>query len=549
MYKSHKKTGPKPVLPRKYRDTIERERSASDLGTSRDKHSDEKLPENQYGEAPWTDSDGTLSKLLGLKELGLSLEEAQELESYAFYEQPITFSYSRKRFLAKLKGNPDAVVAIIIAELAVGCICQGRKELADTLYQRATAIVSIQSHSSPDCLLLKDPIMLLWAWCYKVQYELVSDRFMEFCTSAAVCSEMVYFYGLHHLDASSTKDKNIDKDFPSIRLELLPQLTTDNEDFIDAEMPLIEEKRRLFWQIFMMDKWASLITARPCGIPIDSRYPILTRLPALIGPFRYKDEYGMATLTTEESPFYEEASAKVRHNGILIDVSTGSARVLVLMATYATCFWSQQMLIQHRHGLPTDKELQALNDQLKVYDEHMRKFQSTMLYNELHYDAMMKRVPKMAFWFLYKSALVKLMWLVDESLAKDPTGASISDLHKELFRSTFDKGLNIMEEIITGTLKENTTLWGPLVLKVLISEIIIKTLVQYVEIIMRYGPVTNFQPAAYSRAKELIRTLFDQIKFQSETPLRSAMTSLLSKGLIMTNNDGDESFSEEPDPS
>lgn len=537
IYKAHRKTGPK------FRTIQNKQFESVDVNANTTQPT--KAPEepntfptyasvieqevtwaDDDGEVNWAedDTDGVLEKALNPGEFGLSMRDAYRLESFSAYLQEPPFSCSRKRFLAKLKAHPKLLVPFLLMRIANACSrLHDDKELKEKLYLRVCGMQ--ECGMGPGSLFYSDPTVYMWVWFARLQYELANSKFVEACTTTSRCTQVVFLLGLDHLDSLVKTDGNMGRDFPTAKGELVPKYGPEQDDGVDPDMPLIEEKRRMFWFIVGADRWISLMIIRPSQMSTDADTPFLTRLPVRTGP-----GWGPPC-----GPFFGEAMKKLQENKHMPELCEGSAIVLMVTQAQTMSTWASKMLVEHTHEPPTDEALMDFKKQMNEFSIHMAALQDTTMYGQLDSDYMVRLMPIFSFWHLYKAALVKMKWLVDESVAIDSTGSSITKLHQFLFNEVLDKDLTLMENISKVTIKEYTRFWGAISLQRLVWDSVVRTLIQTIRIIDDYGKFIPIPPQKYKQARDLVQKLYYDVDSGRESPLLTeTITALLEEGIRLT---------------
>ncbi|VEU19825.1 DEKNAAC100041 [Brettanomyces naardenensis] len=230
------------------------------------------------------------------------------------------------------------------------------------------------------------------------------------------------------------------------------------DDNLDPEISLIEEKRRVFWEVYAIDKWYSLVTGLPCAFSVDSRSLICTKLPSptTFLPLNGDMDPSSQMTSEDESSFYlHEAMQKLDKNQVLIDLNSSSSKILLLTISENIIKWCKMFLtIVELDTLRSDQSLQSIR--LKI-DELVRNFenlQSNLLFFDLTTEPLMNIVINNTTTLLYQSILLKLSSLFSLQLKEDPTGATISSTEKSIFTEILGEASDLSIKLVESFIKK-----------------------------------------------------------------------------------------------
>ncbi|GMG21847.1 unnamed protein product [Ambrosiozyma monospora] len=273
----------------------------------------------------------------GIKELGLTMDDIAELHEHWFNAPHVVFEYSKARYMHYFKTAPLTVLHFSYMIWATSALeIPSLEHRAYSIYQKALQLADkywVQFWNQPEF----NTLYYLHSICERLYFEFVTGMDLKCALSMCTLVRLAQMAGFDQLDVSTKtlinpsvfiksciwhvspegddddddeeeeddngssadsddnndktdntvekdkeneprKDKENKKSYHGATNELSNQ--DEPDDGLDPEIPLIEEKRRMFWDIYALDKWYSLITGLPCSIVSDTTSAIFTKLPS-----------------------------------------------------------------------------------------------------------------------------------------------------------------------------------------------------------------------------------------------------------------------------
>lgn len=402
--------------------------------------------------------------ILGLKDVGLTMEDVKKFHDFYFHSNIRIFKYSTKRYYAKFDRNPASILHYSYMIWTISAFNMPKYESkVEDIYHKGVQILDMYWNSSYDSCRI-DSVTYLHALCIKAQYEFMSGK--EVSSALTICSSvrMAQMMGYDQIDISPntlTTPTVFFKTFPggfaSDPCARMFACEFKVDDHLDTEIPLIEEKRRVFWEVYAIDKWYSLVTGLPCAFSIDSRSLICTKLPSptTFLPLNGESENNQMSSDGETSFYLHEAMQKLDKNQVLIDLNSSSSKILLLTISENIIKWCKMFLtIVELDTLRTDQSLRAIR--LKI-DELVRNFenlQSNLLFFDLTTEPLMNIVINNTTTLLYQSILLKLSSLFNLQLKEDSTGSNITQTEKTIFTDILQEVSELSTKLVQSFIKK-----------------------------------------------------------------------------------------------
>ncbi|GME91807.1 unnamed protein product [Ambrosiozyma monospora] len=224
----------------------------------------------------------------------------------------------------------------------------------------------------------------------------------------------------------------------------LQSLTTEDhtiDDNLDPDLPFAEEKRRLFWDIYLGEKWYFLITGLPSSLSVDSQKLVYTVLPSPTSFFSLNNSSSEedANLTDSNSVtriYLHEAMEKLESNEVMLDLNSYASSILLLTMIEDIVKWSKAFLntVELEYiGLP--EAIPNIKFKIDDVSNKLSRFESNVLYYDMDVGPMLGLLISMTKNVLYHSILIKLSCVFKNKLQTDPTGSNIHEDHRKFFTS------------------------------------------------------------------------------------------------------------------
>ncbi|GME93019.1 unnamed protein product [Ambrosiozyma monospora] len=192
----------------------------------------------------------------------------------------------------------------------------------------------------------------------------------------------------------------------------------NEDDGLDPELPLLEEKRRLFWDIYSADKWMSAVADLPPMITMASNYQILTKLPSTSSLLEIDHELLTLdmppTFKVNDGLFLEVALKRIEGNCVLLDMKSASSRVIVLTVAEGVMNWSRTYL--DVADLNADGVLYKIDNDVRKIVAKLEGLIGNLFFLELDKEPTMKIVVSSCIAGLYHRLLEKFSGFFKQKL-------------------------------------------------------------------------------------------------------------------------------------
>ncbi|KAF6012657.1 hypothetical protein HII12_002179 [Brettanomyces bruxellensis] len=427
--------------------------------------------------------------ILGLKDVGLSMVDIDKFHKFYFRSNIRIFKYSSQRYYAKVPPGSSFHFALL------------------------------------------------------AQYEFLSGK--EVSSALTICSavRMAQMMGYDQIDISPntlTTPTVFFKTFPGgFASDPCARMFASEfkvDDNLDPEIPLIEEKRRVFWEVYAIDKWYSLVTGLPCAFSIDSRSLICTKLPS---PTTFlplnsdPDSVGHLPANEQTSFYLHEAMRKLDKNQVLIDLNSSSSKILLLTISENIIKWCKMFLTIVELGtLRTDESLQAIRLKIDELVKNFENLQSNLLFFDLTTEPLMNIVINNTTTLLYQSVLLKLSSLFDLQFTEDSTGSNITETEKAIFTDILSEVSELSTKLVQSFIKkqriEHHLKKAPVFI---IFSNSLKSLLQCAAYVTRFRSILSLDPQKEQLLWNLINTTRDTIsKLNQKQNTVAKVRIILEKG-------------------
>ncbi|QOU20911.1 hypothetical protein BRETT_000625 [Brettanomyces bruxellensis] len=481
--------------------------------------------------------------ILGLKDVGLTIVDIDKFHKFYFRSNIRIFKYSSQRYYAKFLQDPASILhySYMIWTISAFNLPEYESKV-ENIYRKGVRILDLYWNSSADTCRI-DSLTYLHALCIKAQYEFLSGK--EVSSALTICSavRMAQMMGYDQIDISPntlTTPTVFFKTFPGgFASDPCARMFASEfkvDDNLDPEIPLIEEKRRVFWEVYAIDKWYSLVTGLPCAFSIDSRSLICTKLPS---PTTFlplnsdPDSVGHLPANEQTSFYLHEAMRKLDKNQVLIDLNSSSSKILLLTISENIIKWCKMFLTIVELGtLRTDESLQAIRLKIDELVKNFENLQSNLLFFDLTTEPLMNIVINNTTTLLYQSVLLKLSSLFDLQFTEDSTGSNITETEKAIFTDILSEVSELSTKLVQSFIKkqriEHHLKKAPVFI---IFSNSLKSLLQCAAYVTRFRSILSLDPQKEQLLWNLINTTRDTIsKLNQKQNTVAKVRIILEKG-------------------
>lgn len=396
-----------------------------------------------------------LEKMMDLDKFGLTVEDVDKFHQFYFNSNNIRpFNYSIDRYFKKLAADFDQVFhfSLLIWTLASFYIDESFKR-SEFLYNKALDRLTFYWESNKDSF-RSEILFYLHSLCLKAQFEFMTGREMRAALTISSAIRLLQMFGYDQIDLS--KDMLLTptiffKSFKNINENILLQ-----DDGFDFDIPLVEERRRVLWEIYVLDKWSSLVSGLPCALSVDNHSVIFTKLPSptTFLPLQNTDLSSNKVPVVQQSyddsnksSFYlHEAMAKLDRNQVLIDINSSSSKVLLLTISENIIKWCKMFLnMVELDSLKSDLSIDSIRNKVTELVKNFESMHNNLLFFDLTTEPLMNIVITNTTTLLYQSVLIKFSSLFDLQLKE---GSIISLKQIQLFNDLLTHVSNVSSKLV-----------------------------------------------------------------------------------------------------
>ncbi|GME82434.1 unnamed protein product [Ambrosiozyma monospora] len=461
-------------------------------------------------------------KMLMADQYGLTADDIDVLHKYWFEIPHMTDYMSPKRYFEYFNSDPQSVLYcsyIIWAHSARDIPRYESKSFQ--LYEKAIEIGDVYWKNKQSI----DNFNMHYYLHYmnmRTFYEYLIGAGFNCSLNLSSCMRLAQLAGYVQIDVSSNNlftGRPLDiQGISSMDMPLKYSITEDHtiDDNLDPDLPLAEEKRRLFWDIYLAEKWYFLATGLPSSLSFDSQTLVYTVLPSPTS-FLSLDGSNCAenvTLTDSNSVtsvYLHEAIEKLESNEVMIDLNYCTSSIVLLTMTENIVKWCKVFLNTAKLenvGLP--EAIPNMKSKIDDISYKFSRFESNVLYFDMDVGPMLRLLITMTKNVLYHSILIKLGRVFENKLKIDTTGSNIHEEHREFFTSCLYAVSEITIEVFSKNIE--TGLVEELGYEVYMAQTnCLKSLYQCAAFFKRFGSFLVLDRSIESRLNDLIGRYFQQV--------------------------------------
>lgn len=378
-----------------------------------------------------------LESLLRLESLGLSFADVDRFHQFYFCSNMRPFNYSVSRYFDWLVHDFSHVFHYSLMIWTMGCFyIDGYADKSEFLYDTALNELNVYWESNKDSF-RSEILPYLHSLCLKAQFEFMTGREMRAALTISSSIRLCQMFGYDQIDLSQdmlSTPTIFFKSFKNINENILLQ-----DDNLDFDIPLTEERRRVLWEIYVLDKWSSLVSGLPCAFSVDNHSVIFTKLPSPTTFLPLQNENSVQKETSDpkqgddnKSSFYlHEAMAKLDRNQVLIDINSSSSKVLLLTISENIIKWCKMFLnMVELDSLKSDQSIDSIRNKVNELVKNFESMHNNLLFFDLTTEPLMNIVITNTTTLLYQSVLIKFSSLFDFQIKN---GSVISVKEIQLF--------------------------------------------------------------------------------------------------------------------
>lgn len=401
----------------------------------------------------------SFEEVIGLPNLNLTMQDIDNFHSFYFNSNTRIFKYSVQRYYNTFVKDPKSILHYSYMIWTIACFYLDEYEhIVNKMYENALTQMTNYWESNRDSF-HSDILTYLHALCLKAQFEFLSGREMRAALTISSSIRLTQMYGYDQIDLSPTTLSTPAIFFRSFSVSSENYGSTNTliqDDNLDPDIPLVEERRRVLWEVFAIDKWSSLVTGLPCALSVDSLSVIFTKLPSPTSFLPLNNETDISEPEHEQNSYYlHEAMQKLDNNQVLLDINSSSSKILLLTISENIIKWCKMFL--NMVELETLKSASSIDSIRNKVDELVRNFESmhnNLLFFDLTTEPLMNIVITNTSTLLYQSVLIKFGSLFDLQFKEDPTGATICENEIKLFRDILDEVSTMSEKLVLRFIKK-----------------------------------------------------------------------------------------------
>ncbi|GME83182.1 unnamed protein product [Ambrosiozyma monospora] len=386
--------------------------------------------------------------MLKLDQCGLTANDIDIFHNYWFGLPHMTDHISPKRYFSYFNSDPQSVLHfsyIIWAHSAKDIPEYESKSIQ--LYEKAIEIGDLYWKNKQQF----DNFNMHYYLRYMNEryfYEYLVGSGLNCSLTLSSCMRLAQLAGYVQIDVSpnnpltgKTARPLTFRGISSMTMQLKCSPTQDHtiDDNLDPDLSLAEEKRRLFWDVYLGEKWYSLITGLPSSLSVDSETLVYTALPSPTSFFSLNGSNGTESGSiTDSNPvtsvYLHEAMEKLESNEVMIDLNSCTSSILLLTMTENIVKWSKVFLNTAKLediGLP--EAIPNMQSKIDEISNKFSRFESNVLYFDMDVGPMLRLMISITKNVLYHAMLIKLSCVFENKLKIDPTGSNIHEEHRKFF--------------------------------------------------------------------------------------------------------------------
>lgn len=408
-------------------------------------------------------------ELIGLPKLGLTMRDIDTFHAFYFNSTTRIFKYSVKRYYHLFLNKPLSILhySYMIWTIAAFYI-EKYEHLVEKLYDLALMQMNTYWELNRDSF-HSDILTYLHAQCLKAQFEFLSGREMRAALTVSASIRLAQMYGYDQIDLSPTtldspavffRNFSLNDNFENSNVLL-------NDDGVDQDIPLVEERRRVLWEVYAIDKWSSLVTGLPCALSVDSLSVIFTKLPSPTTFLKLiqkdgEEKTGDETENEKDkdpedqtSYFLHEAMQKLDNNQVLLDINSSSSKILLLTISENIIKWCKMFLnMVELETLKSDSSINSIRNKVNELVKNFESMHNNLLFFDLTTEPLMNIVITNTSTLLYQTVLIKFSSLFNVQLKEDPSGATIFENEITLFKEIHSEVSSISEKLVLRFIKK-----------------------------------------------------------------------------------------------
>lgn len=509
-----------------------------------------------------------LEESLKLDELNLTFDDIDKFHQFYFNSNIRPFNYSVNRYFNWISHDFDHVFHYTLMIWAIGCFyIDGYSNKSEYFYELALNELNIYWESTKDSF-SSEILPYFHSLCLKAQYEFMTGREMRAALTISSAIRLSQMFGYDQIDLSQdmlSTPTIFFKSYKNVNENILLQ-----DDNLDFDIPLTEERRRVLWEIYVLDKWSSLVSGLPCALSVDNHSVIFTKLPSptTFLPLQNdnangdkKDQTGSrgtnggsTTDDDNKSSFYlHEAMAKLDRNQVLIDINSSSSKVLLLTISENIIKWCKMFLnMVELDSLKSDQSIDSIRNKVNELVKNFESMHNNLLFFDLTTEPLMNIVITNTTTLLYQSVLIKFSSLFDLQL-KDGSIISIKEiqLFNDLLTHVSSMSSKLVLKFINKPKMDYHLKKVPIFIVLLNS---IKSLFQCAAFYKRFNTILNFNKDQIDltlNTLKLVNVKFNSLDSNLNSSVIDRIKLILKTGDDLLNNNPDllsffDSFNERP---
>lgn len=371
---------------------------------------------------------------LGLYRLGLTIDDIDKFHAFYFNSNTRPFKYSTARYFHWFIEDPKSILHYSYIIWTLACFyLDDYTTKVDLMYEKALEQMNSYWESNRDSF-HAEILPYLHSLCLKAQFEFMSGREMRAALTVASSIRLTQMFGYDQIDLSPNMLGSPAIFFKSFNLDDSTNHFLKDDKY-DSELPLVEERRRVLWEIYTIDKWSSLVTGLPCAFSVDNHSVIFTKLPSptTFLPLNNEQQNDIESSINEgENSYYlHEAMEKLDKNQVLIDINSSSSKVLLLTISENIIKWCKMFLnMVELDSLKSDGSIDSIRNKVDELVKNFESMHSNLLFFDLTTEPLMNIVITNTTTLLYQSVLIKFSSLFDIQLKENSV---ITDKERALF--------------------------------------------------------------------------------------------------------------------
>ncbi|GMG19684.1 unnamed protein product [Ambrosiozyma monospora] len=410
-------------------------------------------------------------KMLKLDQCGLTANDIDVLHNYWFSLPHMTSHVSPKRYYRYFNCDPQSVLHFSYMIWA-----QSAKEIQE--YESKSTQLYEKSIEIGDAYWKNKQSLDNFNMHYYLRY--MNERnFYEYLIGAGLncsltlssCMRLAQLAGYSQIDVSpnnpitgKTARPFAFREISSGRTQLKGSFTQDHtiDDNLDPDLPLAEEKRRLFWDIYLGEKWYSLITGLPSSLSVDSQTLVYTALPSPTSFFSLNDSNGVESPNITDSSsvtsvYLHEAMEKLKSNEVMVDLNSCTSSILLLTMTENIVKWCNVFLNTTKlEDIDLPDAIPNMKSKIDDISNKFSRFESNVLYFDMDVGPMLRLLISNTKNILYHSMLIKMSCVFEKKLKTDPTGWNIDEERRNFFTNCLYAVSETTIEVFSQTIESGT---------------------------------------------------------------------------------------------